>query len=74
MTESRTGFTRRNVILCAGAKHHWSKGGPKGEQACVEVCPVHAIKFTSKVPEQTNAGYDVNLRDESWGRLGYPTD
>ena len=70
------GFHAAKCDLCAGAKHHWSSkgGGPDGEQACVEICPVHAIKFTRVVPEQTGAGYDVNLRDESWGRLGYPTD
>lgn len=68
------GFHAAKCDLCAEAKYHWSKGGPKGEQACVEVCPVHAIKFTSNTPEQAPAGYDVNLRDASWGRLGYPTD
>ncbi len=43
-------------------------------QACVEVCPVGAIKFTNKIPlQEGDAGYKVNLRDSAWARLGYPT-
>ena len=63
--------------LCTGAKYHWdeSGGGPNGKQACVEVCPMKAIKFTKKIPEQKgDAGYNVNLRDWKWGILGYPMD
>ena len=60
--------------LCAGAKH-WKKGGPGGKQACIEVCPVNAIRFENEVPVQEgDAGYKVNLRGEAWGKLGYPTD
>jgi protein NrfC len=72
----RDGPRAAKCDLCATAKYHWDPagGGPQGKQACVEVCPVKAIKFTGQVPPQTRAGYDVNLRDESWGRLGYPTD
>jgi ferredoxin len=40
--------------------------------ACVEVCPVGAIKFTTKIPVQVgDQGYWVNLRDRRWRRLGY---
>ena len=62
--------------LCATARHHWEEagGGPTGKQACVEVCPVKAIQFTAVVPRQNSAGYQVNLRDESWSKLGYPMD
>ena len=60
--------------LCTTAPH-WKKGGTKGVQACVAVCPVGAIQFTDKVPTQEDdSGYKVNLRDENWGKLGYPTD
>ncbi|MGA2107450.1 MAG: 4Fe-4S dicluster domain-containing protein [Syntrophorhabdales bacterium] len=62
--------------LCAGAPHHWDKagGGPGGKQACVEVCPVKAIKFTAEIPVQEgDTGYKVNLRGPEWRRLGYPT-
>ena len=56
--------------LCANTI--WQKpGGPGGKQACVTVCPMRAIQFTSVIPDQTDAGYDVNLRDESWESWGY---
>ena len=49
-------------------------GGPDGKQACVEICPVGAIKFTKKIPKQEgDDGYKVDLRDRNWGKLGYPT-
>jgi len=63
--------------LCANASYHWDTrgGGPRGVQACVEICPVKAIQFTSSVPVQEGeSGYQVNLRDEYWSRLGFPTD
>ena len=65
----------RKCDLCAGATHHWDEGGggPDGKQACVEVCPVGAIKFTEKIPAQKgDAGYRVNLRGRAWRNLGYP--
>ena len=65
----------RKCGLCADAPYHWDPagGGPKGKQACVEVCPVGAIQFTDKIPEQQgDLGYKVNLRDSAWSALGYP--
>lgn len=69
----------RNVAmkcdLCAGAKYRIEEGGPPGRQACVEVCPMRAIEVTHKVPRQSgDGGYYVNLRNEHWGWLGFPTD
>lgn len=69
----------RNVAmkcdLCVGAKYRVEEGGPHGKQACVEVCPMRAIQLTNKVPSQRgDEGYHVNLRNEHWGWLGYPTD
>jgi protein NrfC len=48
--------------LCANAAF-WSKqGGPGGKQACVENCPVKALKLVKETPPQMDvAGYDVNL-------------
>jgi protein NrfC len=66
----------RKCDLCAGAKHHWDKtgGGPGKKQACVEVCPVGAITFTTKIPVQKgDSGYKVNLRRRRWRELGYPS-
>lgn len=61
--------------LCANAPYWEEKGGPEGKQACVEVCPVGAIKFTKEIPVQKgNKGYKVNLRGSAWRQLGYPTD
>jgi protein NrfC len=67
----------RKCDLCANAAYHWDEagGGPDGKQACVAVCPVGAIMFTKEIPEQDgDGGYKVNLRDENWASLGYPTN
>ena len=65
----------RKCDLCAITPYHWDKagGGPDGKQACVEVCPVGAIKFTTEIPVQEgDEGYKVNLRTKNWWKLGYP--
>jgi protein NrfC len=66
----------RKCDLCANAPYHWDEagGGPDGKQACVAICPVGAIAFTKEIPVQEGSdGYKVNLRDENWASLGYPT-
>jgi len=65
----------RKCDLCANAPFHWDEagGGPDGKQACVEVCPVGAIKFTKEIPQQKgDDGYKVDLRGPNWRKLGYP--
>ena len=65
----------RKCDLCADTPYHWDDagGGPGGKQACVEVCPVGAIKFTREIPVQEgDSGYKVNLRTKKWANLGYP--
>jgi protein NrfC len=48
--------------LCEGAPFWNEKGGPEGKQACVETCPVKALKLVKKAPKQRDIdGYDVNL-------------
>jgi protein NrfC len=67
----------RKCDLCANAPYHWDAagGGPDGKQACVAICPVGAIMFTSEIPRQEgDRGYRVDLRERNWGRLGYPTN
>jgi len=60
--------------LCLNAQFWDETGGPDGKQACVELCPVAAIKFTKEIPDQEgDAGYKVNLRGQGWRKLGYPT-
>lgn len=57
--------------LCLDTPHWSEKGGPGGKQACVENCPMHALKFTATTPDQEEtAGYDVTLRNEHWFNLG----
>jgi protein NrfC len=65
----------RKCDLCANAPYHWDPagGGPDGKQACVEVCPLGAIKFTKEIPiQEGDGGYKVNLRRRYWRTLGYP--
>jgi protein NrfC len=67
----------RKCDLCANAPYHWDEagGGPDGNKACVEVCPVGAISFTKKIPKQNgDGGYKVDLRGRNWGKLGYPAN
>jgi len=59
----------KNVVvkcdLCADTPCWSERGGPGGKQACVEICPMRAITFTSEVPSQTgNKGYEVDLRTQ----------
>ena len=66
----------RKCDLCQNARYHWSAegGGVNGLQTCVSVCPVDAIQFTIDMPRQgSNQEYDINMRDASWGNLGFST-
>jgi protein NrfC len=48
--------------LCADAPYWSKKGGPGGNQACVNICPAKALKLVKDAPSQTDvSGYDVNL-------------
>ncbi len=48
--------------LCADAPYWSEKGGFAGKQACVETCPVKALKIVKETPPQLDInGYDVNL-------------
>jgi len=61
--------------LCLDTPFWDQPGGPDGNQACVEICPMRAIKLVKDVPKQKgDSGYHVNLRNEHWGWLGFPTD
>ena len=58
--------------LCVDTPFWNETGGPGGKQACVELCPVAAIKFVKEIPEQEgDSGYHVNLRGEGWKKLRY---
>jgi protein NrfC len=61
--------------LCIDTPYWNEKGGPLGKQACVESCPMKAIKFVAVTPDQEETdGYDVNLRNEHWLKLGLVDD
>jgi protein NrfC len=61
--------------LCADTPFWNEQGGPDGKQACVELCPVAALKFTKEIPKQEgDEGYNVNLRGEGWKNLGFSVD
>jgi protein NrfC len=61
--------------LCIDTPYWNEKGGPGGKQACVESCPMQAIKFVSETPDQKETeGYNVNLRNDHWLNLGLVDD
>jgi protein NrfC len=61
--------------LCLDTPFWNEKGGPGGKQACVETCPMKAIRFVAQTPDQEETeGYDVNLRNEHWLKLGLVDD
>jgi protein NrfC len=51
--------------LCINTPFWSETGGPNGKQACVEVCPVKALKFVTEEPLQTgDSGYDFDQSEE----------
>ncbi len=61
--------------LCIDTPYWSEKGGPGGKQACVESCPMKALKLVAEMPDQKETeGYDVNLRNEHWLKLGLVDD
>ena len=60
--------------LCVDTPYMEEKGGPGGTQACVKVCPVNAISYTTNMPDQgSEESYNVNLRGRAWSKLGMTT-
>ena len=60
--------------LCADTPYLDEQGGPGGVQVCAKVCPVNAITFTTKMPEQgAPSAYNTNLRGSAWLKLGMTT-
>ncbi|MEJ2246873.1 MAG: 4Fe-4S dicluster domain-containing protein [Acidobacteriota bacterium] len=57
--------------LCLDTPYWKEPGGMNGKQACVESCPMKAIKLVTKTPNQKETeGYNVNLRNVHWLNLG----
>jgi len=60
--------------LCVDTPYLEEKGGPGGTQTCVKVCPVNAISYITKMPDQgSEESYNVNLRGRAWSKLGMTT-
>ena len=58
--------------LCENAKYWDQVGGPNGKRACEEVCPMGAIQFTKVLPEQSETGYEKDMRTGTvWDTLGF---
>lgn len=50
--------------LCLNTPYWDEQGGPTGKQACVDICPMQAIKLVAQTPSQMDTvGYNVNLRN-----------
>ena len=61
--------------LCINTPYWNEKGGPGGKQACVESCPMQALKFVTEAPDQEETdGYNVDLRNENYLNLGLVDD
>ena len=61
-------MTAAKCDLCLDTPYWDKTGGPGGRQACVEICPQRAIRFTEEIPEQSgDAGYEVSLREGEQG-------
>lgn len=61
--------------LCEGAPYWNEKGGVDGKQACVETCPVNALKLVHEAPRQRDIDeYDVNLAPppSKFQGMGFP--
>jgi len=71
---ARMGFDPdKNVAIKCDLCQNTPYWGQQGKQACIEVCPVEAIKFAGQEPEG-DGDYTVNLRGEGWAKLDLPTD
>jgi protein NrfC len=61
--------------LCLDTPYWDEKGGPDGKQACVEACPMKAIKLVHETPNQEETeGYNINLRNDNFLNLGLVDD
>jgi len=61
--------------LCIDTPYWDEKGGPNGKQACVQTCPMQAIKLVHETPDQEETdGYNVNLRNDNYLNLGLVDD
>jgi protein NrfC len=61
--------------LCADTPFWNEQGGVEGKQACVEACPLGAVRFSPEMlTDLDNGEREVNFRGEGWKKIGYPID
>ena len=61
--------------LCLDAPFWKEQGGINGKQACVEACPLGAVRLSKEISSSIDNGKDeINFRGEGWKKIGYPTD
>ena len=61
--------------LCLDTPYWKEQGGVDGKQACVEACPVGAVRLSTEMPTTSEDGEsEVNFRGEGWKKIGYPVD
>jgi protein NrfC len=61
--------------LCAETPFWDEQGGVDGKQACVEACPLGAVRLSTEISTNLENGEgEVNFRGEGWKKIGYPID
>lgn len=61
--------------LCAETPFWDEQGGADGKQACVEACPLGAVRLSTEISTNLEKGEgEVNFRGEGWKKIGYPID
>jgi protein NrfC len=61
--------------LCLETPYWNEQGGVEGKQACVEACPVGAVRLSTETLKELEGGEsEVNFRGEGWKKIGYPID
>jgi len=61
--------------LCLDAPYWNEQGGADGKQACVEACPLGAVRLSGEIPAAGgNSECEVNFRGAGWKKIGYPID
>jgi len=61
--------------LCLDTPFWNEQGGAEGKQACVEACPLGAVRFSTEISKNLESGErEVNFRGKGWKKIGYPVD
>ena len=61
--------------LCLDTPYWNEQGGVDGKQACVEACPLGAVRLSTEASTTLAQGEcEVNFRGEGWKKIGYPID